>query len=130
MPFAGFVVAKGELHLAGVLLAGTAGSVAGASPWYFAGKWLGQERLKHLASNHGRWLTISPKEVDRSVNAFEQHGGKIVSIGRLIPAVRTLISVPAGIAKMNLTTFLAYTTAGSLLWTSILAGAGNMLEKN
>lgn len=90
----------------------------------------GQERLKHLASNHGRLLTISPKEVDRSVNAFEPHGGKIVSIGRLIPAVGTLISVPAGISKMTLTTFLAYTTAGSLLWTSILAGAGNMLEKN
>lgn len=130
MPFAGFVVAKGELNLIGVMLAGTAGSVVGALPWYFAGRWLGRERLKRVASHHGRWLTVSADEVDKSVDAFEQHGRKIVLFGRLIPAVRTLISVPAGIARMNLPAFIAYTTAGSLLWTSILAGTGYTLEKN
>lgn len=130
MPFAGFVVSKGELNFAIVLLAGTAGSVAGALPWYFAGKWLGRERLERLAKNHGRWLTVSPEEIGKSVDAFNRHGKKAVLFGRLIPAVRTLISVPAGIVEMKLSIFLAYTTAGSLVWTGVLAWAGFLLEKN
>ena len=130
MPFAGFVVSKGNLNLAGVLLAGTAGSVAGALPWYYAGKWRGQERLEWLPTKHGQWLTVSANEIEKSVSAFVRHGRKLVLFGRLIPAVRTLISVPAGIAGMDLLTFVAYTTAGSLLWTSILTGAGYLLQQN
>ncbi|MBZ2210086.1 DedA family protein [Massilia soli] len=130
MPFAGFVVSQGKLNFGLVLLAGAAGSVAGALPWYFAGKWLGTERLQRLAKKHGRWLTVSPEEIEKSVNAFNRHGKKAVLFGRLIPAVRTLISVPAGIVEMNLSTFLAYTTAGSLVWASVLASAGYLLEKN
>jgi membrane protein DedA with SNARE-associated domain len=130
MPFAGFVASQGDLNFIGVLLAGTAGSVAGALPWYYAGKLLGRERLKRFAAKHGRWLTVSPKEVDKSIEKFESHGKLTVLIGRLIPAVRTLISVPAGIAEMPLVTFLAYTTAGSLIWSGVLAGAGLLLQKN
>lgn len=130
MPFAGFVVSKGALNFWIVLLAGTAGSVAGALPWYFAGKWLGKERLQRLAKKHGRWLTVSPDEIGQSVDAFNRHGKKAVLFGRLIPAVRTLISVPAGIVEMKLATFLAYTSAGSLAWTGVLAWAGYLLEKN
>lgn len=130
MPFVGFVVSKGELAFAIVLLAGTAGSVAGALRWYFAGKWLGRERLERLATKHGRWLTVSPEEISNSVEAFDRHGKKAVLFGRLIPAVRTLISVPAGMVGMKLSTFLAYTTAGSLVWTSVLTWAGYLLEKN
>lgn len=130
MPFAGFVASKGDLNVIGVLLAGTAGSVAGGIPWYYAGRWLGRERLRRFAAKHGRWLTVSADEVEKSVKAFERHGKKAVLFGRIIPAVRTLISVPAGIAEMNLLTFIAYTTAGSLAWTSALAGAGYLLEKN
>jgi membrane protein DedA with SNARE-associated domain len=105
MPFAGFVASKGELNVIGVLLAGTAGSVAGALPWYYAGKLLGRERLKRAAEKYGRWLTISPQEVDKSISTFEKHGKTTVLLGRLIPAIRTLISVPAGIAEMPLLTF-------------------------
>lgn len=130
MPFAGIVVSKGDLNLVLVLLAGTAGSVAGALPWYYAGKWLGKERLERLATKHGRWLTVSVVEIEKSVDAFHRHGKKAVLFGRLIPAVRTLISVPAGIAEMKLLTFLTYTTAGSLVWTSVLTGAGHLLQKN
>lgn len=130
MPFAGFIVSKGELNVIGVLLAGTAGSVAGALPWYYAGKLMGRERLKRAAEKYGRWLTISPQEVDKSIVTFEKHGKATVLMGRLIPAIRTLISVPAGIAGMPLTTFLAFTTAGSLIWSGVLVGAGYMLQKN
>lgn len=73
MPFAGFVVSKRELNLVLVLLAGTAGSVAGTLPWYYAGKWLGRVRLERLATKHGRWLTISSKEVGKSVDTFRHH---------------------------------------------------------
>ncbi|MDE0880597.1 MAG: DedA family protein, partial [Sphingomonas bacterium] len=92
------------------------------------GKWIGAERLKRWASRHGRWLTITPEEVDQASNWFHRHGGMAVFIGRLIPAVRTLISVPAGVAGMPLTPFLLYTILGTVIWTAFLAGAGYLLE--
>ncbi|MFC5462408.1 DedA family protein [Massilia niabensis] len=128
MPFAGFVVARGDLNLAGVLLAGTAGSVAGALPWYYAAKVYGCERLKRLAERHARWLTISATDIDGALDAFRRHGRKTVLFGRLIPAVRTLISVPAGLAKMSLGRFLLYSSIGSLAWSGLLVAAGFMLE--
>ena len=128
MPFAGFVVARGELNLVGVLLAGTAGSVAGALPWYYAAKVYGCERLKLLAARHARWLTIGAGDIDKALDAFRRHGRKTVLFGRLIPAVRTLISVPAGLAKMSLGRFLLYSGIGSLAWTGVLMAAGFLLE--
>jgi membrane protein DedA with SNARE-associated domain len=128
MPFAGFVAARGDLSVAGVLIAGTAGSVAGALPWYYAGKVYGKERLEKLADKHARWLTVTHGDIEHAMEAFEKHGKKVVLLGRLIPAIRTLISVPAGLAKMPLAQFLLYSTVGSLLWTGILTGAGYLLE--
>ncbi|WP_312518953.1 DedA family protein [Massilia sp.] len=128
MPFAGFVAARGDLSVVGVLIAGTAGSVAGALPWYYAGKVYGKERLEKLADRHARWLTVTHGDIEHAMDAFEKHGRKVVLLGRLIPAIRTLISVPAGLAKMPLAQFLLYSTVGSLLWTGILTGAGYLLE--
>ena len=128
MPFAGFVAARGDLSVIGVLIAGTAGSVAGALPWYYAGKVYGKERLEKLADRHARWLTVTHGDIEHAMAAFEKHGRKVVLLGRLIPAIRTLISVPAGLAKMPLAQFLLYSTVGSLLWTGILTGAGYLLE--
>lgn len=128
MPFAGFAAARGELDIVLVVLVGTAGSVAGALPWYFAGSWLGPRRLACLADRHGRWLTISASDVDKATRWFARHGGKTVFFGRIIPAIRTLISVPAGVMSMSPYRFLAYSTAGSALWTAMLAGAGYLLE--
>lgn len=130
MPFAGFVVSKGDLDVVGVLLAGTAGSVAGALPWYYAGKQLGRERLTRAASKYGRWLAVTPQEMETSITTFETHGKMTILFGRIVPAVRTLISVPAGLTEMPLPTFLAYTTAGSLIWTGALVSAGFLLERN
>jgi membrane protein DedA with SNARE-associated domain len=130
MPMAGFVAANGQLNLVGVILAGTLGSVAGALPWYYLGNVLGRERLRRWAGRHGRWLTLEPKDVDRANDWFEKHCGKAVFFGRLVPAVRTLISVPAGLFGMSLRRFLTYTTLGSALWTSALVCAGYSLRDN
>jgi membrane protein DedA with SNARE-associated domain len=128
MPLAGFSAARGERNLLIVIIAGSIGSLLGALLWYYIGKGVGAERLKRWASKHGRWLTLSPKEVDQACAWFNRHGGKAVFIGRLIPAVRTLISVPAGIAGMPLGSFLLYSAAGTVLWTTLLALAGYFLE--
>lgn len=130
MPFAGFVVARGDLNLVGVLVAGTAGSVAGALPWYYAARVYGCERLKHLAGRHARWLTVDPEDIDHAMATFKKHGRKTVLFGRLVPAVRTLISVPAGLANMSLSQFLLYSGIGSLAWTGLLTAAGFLLENN
>jgi membrane protein DedA with SNARE-associated domain len=128
MPLAGFTAARGELEIALIVVAGTAGSLMGALLWYYVGRWLGYGRLRRLAARHGRWLTLSPGELDQARAWFRLHCGKAVFFGRLVPAVRTLISVPAGIAGMALVPFLAYSTAGSALWTGLLAMAGYLLE--
>jgi membrane protein DedA with SNARE-associated domain len=128
MPFAGFAAARGELNLMGVILAGTLGSVLGALPWYYAGRLVGQQRLERWAARHGRWLTVSPQEVRSATDWFRRHCGKSVLLGRIVPTVRTLISVPAGVTRMSLTQFLLYTTIGSLVWNGMLATAGYFLD--
>ena len=128
MPLAGFVAARGDLNFIAVILVGTAGSVVGALPWYYAGAKLGQKRMKHFAERWGHWLTLSPEDVDKASEWFDRHGKGAVFFCRLIPAVRTLISVPAGIAGMSMTKFLIYSTLGSLIWTALLALAGYLLE--
>jgi len=127
MPLAGFAAARGDLNLFLAIAAGAAGSLAGAFFWYGVGHWLGSERLKHWAQRHGRWLTLTPRDVDTSCRWFNRHSGKAVFIGRLVPAVRTLISVPAGIAGMSLGRFTLYSTLGTLLWTAFLATLGYLL---
>lgn len=128
MPLAGFVAARGELNFIGVIAVGTAGSVVGALPWYYAGAMLGKERMKRLANRWGHWATLSPADVDAASDWFDRHGKGAVFFGRLIPAVRTLISVPAGIVGMPMTLFLIFSTLGSLIWTTLLALSGYLLE--
>lgn len=128
MPLAGFAAARGELNILLVVAAGTAGSLLGALPWYYAGKRLGAGRLKDWAGRHGRWLTVAPGKIDAAVDWFRRHGGKAVLLGRLVPTVRTLISVPAGLTGMGLGPFLAYSAVGTAVWTGLLAGAGYLLE--
>ena len=127
MPFAGFTAARGALSLPLVVLAGTVGSVVGTLPWYLAGRRLGRDRLRRWAGRHGRWLTLRPRDVDSAQAWFDRHCAKSVVVGRLVPAVRTLVSVPAGITRMPLARFLVYSTLGSLVWTGALAVAGHAL---
>ncbi len=128
MPLAGFTAAQGKLNVVLVVLAGAAGSLLGALFWYYVGCWVGRERLKRFSARHGRWLSLSPEEVDGACAWFNRHGAKAVLLGRLVPAVRTLISVPAGIAGMPRTKFLGWTALGTGVWTSLLGGAGYLLE--
>jgi membrane protein DedA with SNARE-associated domain len=128
MPLAGFVAARGDLNFIAVIVVGTAGSVVGALPWYYAGAKLGQARMKDFAERWGLWLTLSPEDVEKASGWFDRHGKGAVFFGRLVPAVRTLISVPAGIVGMPMALFLVYSTLGSLIWTALLALAGYLLE--
>ncbi len=128
MPLAGFTAAKGELNIYGVIASGTLGTIIGALAWYYVGLRLGIKRIKSLARRHGRWLTLDEDGIDKARGWFDRHGKMALVIGHLIPAVRTLISVPAGVARMNLVTFLVASTAGTVLWTALLAAAGYLLE--
>ncbi|MBE9638461.1 DedA family protein [Salipiger mangrovisoli] len=128
MPLGGFNAAAGREHLFWVVLAGSLGSLAGAVFWYWIGRRLGTRRLKRLAARHGRWLTILPEDLDRSNDWFTRHGGSAVLIGRMIPTVRTFISVPAGVARMPMASFLAFSAVGTVSWTTLLAMAGYLLQ--
>lgn len=128
MPFAGFAAARGDLQLVWVVVSGALGSVLGALPWYLAGRWLGAGRLARLADRHGRWLTVSRSELERAEKWFARRGPIVLVVGRLVPALRTLISIPAGITAMPLASFASWSLLGSLLWCSLLGGAGYALE--
>ncbi len=130
MPLAGFTVAQGKLNFGMVILAGVLGTVLGTLPWYYAGKILGEQRLKSWADRYGRWLTISSKDIDRADRWFDKHADKAVFFCRLVPGIRTLISLPAGISGMHLVPFLLYSTLGTLLWVSLLTYAGYVLGDN
>lgn len=128
MPLAGYHAAQGEMGLVGAILAGSIGSLAGAWLWYWIGKRIGGPRLKNWSRRHGRWLTLAPRDVDRADRWFDKHGGKAVFLGRLAPTVRTLISVPAGVARMQRRRFLLFTAAGTVVWTTFLTASGYMLQ--
>ena len=97
MPLAGYTAAQGKANILLVILAGTVGSLAGGFFWYALGRWIGEERLKWLADRYGRWLTMSRADVDKADDWFDAHGHWAVLFGRLVPTVRTLISIPAGL---------------------------------
>jgi membrane protein DedA with SNARE-associated domain len=130
MSFAGFTTTKGELTLAGVILAGTVGSVFSTLPFYILGWSVGSARLKLWADRYGRWLGVSGRDIERAQEWFDRHGGKAVFVCRLVPGIRSLISIPAGMARMNLASFLFYSTLGTGIWMAILAGLGRFLGEN
>lgn len=120
MPFAGFLVFKGEMTLWWVAFAGAIGCVVGSIPAYYVGMFGGRP----LAEKYGRYVLISKKDLDMADRWFDQHGDVIIFIARLLPAVRTFIAFPAGVARMNMPKFIIYTFVGSLIWCWLLAYAG------
>lgn len=128
MPFAAFQAAKGQLHWMGVIVTGSVGSLAGTLPWYFAGRILGLERVLKFADRHGRWLTLSRQDVERAEDWFTRRGSIVLVLGRLVPALRTVISLPAGVSRLPFWRFCLWTAAGSLIWCSALTAAGYLLE--
>ncbi|KZR83291.1 Inner membrane protein YghB [Prochlorococcus marinus str. MIT 1342] len=124
MPLGGFYVQQGQLQFLPVVLAGLLGTLLGALPWYGIGRVINEKRLEVWLGRHGRWIGVSPAELARSRRWFNRYGTALVFWGRLVPGIRTLISVPAGIELMPFAPFLIWTTAGSLIWTLLLTLAG------
>ena len=129
LPLAGVAASRGELWLPAVVAAATAGSIAGAMALYSLGRYVGRERLRQLVRRYGSYLLVGEHDLERAEDWFERHGSEAVLLGRLIPTVRSVISIPAGIAAMPLPRFIAYTAFGSALWNTILVGAGWVLGK-
>ena len=127
MPFAGFAAAKGDLNIVLVALAGAIGSLAGAVFWYWVGLRFGVARVQRWAETHGTYLAMSADDVGRAEEWFKRRGTLAVFAGRLVPAVRTLISVPAGMVAMRPAKFLLWSFTGSLVWSGLLAGVGFVL---
>ena len=130
MPLAGFVVAQGDLNFALVVIAGIVGSVLGAVPWYYLGKYMKLKRIKKLAAKYGKWITVSEDDVMRVKHWFDRRGNIATCLGRMVPGIRTFISVPAGISEMNELLFLVYSTLGTAVWVGLLTYAGYILGAN
>lgn len=130
MPLAGFLVVQGKLALLPVVVAGLSGTLLGAWLWYGVGRWIKEERLERLLAHHGRWVGISPNDLARSRRWFQRHGHAVVFWGRIMPGVRTLVSVPAGLELMPQLPFLLWSAAGSLIWILFLTLAGMTLGEH
>lgn len=127
MPLAGYLSSQERLSFAGAIITGTLGSAAGASLWYVLGRRWGADRLKTFARHRGHWLGLQPEDIDRANGWFERHGKTAVFVGRLVPGVRSFISLPAGVQRMPVLPFLLFTLLGSAVWTAALAWAGRIV---
>lgn len=131
MPFAGFLVAdNGEMTFPGIVIAGTLGSVLGALVIYYVGVWANDLVIRRFIRRYGRYFTVSEQDLDRALSFFDRYGEAIVFFGRLIPIIRSLISLPAGMKRMPLRRFLLFTALGTAIWTALLSAAGVILKEN
>lgn len=124
LPLAGVLSGQGRFSYFGVVAAATAGSVIGAFVLYAVGYQLGKERVLRLVKRRGHWLFLTEDDLHRASGWFDRHGGKSVLLGRCVPGVRSLISIPAGIEHMPLGRFTIYTAVGSGVWNAALVGLG------
>ena len=126
--FAGFLTLNSELHIIGVIIASTIGAVLGALILYLTGHLLSTERLETILSGKiGRLLHFNDKDVAKSVTFFKKHGGKAVFFGRLVPVIRSLISIPAGMTHFDWKRFVVLSSLGTLIWNTILISSGHYL---
>lgn len=130
MPAAGFAASQGQMNLVAVIAAGTLGSVLGALPLYYFGTIFDQKRLLALTEKYGKYFLVKPSDVSNAQAWFDKYGKSVIFFGRMIPAIRSLISIPAGMSRMPMLPFLMLTTFGSAIWTTILAYAGFVLGAN
>lgn len=130
MPFAGFLAAQGTFTFPGILLAGTIGSVLGAILLYYLGMWADEALVRRLIRRYGKFFWLTEQDFDRALQLFGRYGPAMVFLGRLIPLVRSLISIPAGMNRMPLGPFLAYTTLGSAIWNGLLGYTGMIVGEN
>jgi len=124
LPLAGFTASQGHYGVVAAVVWATAGSLLGALVLYYLGVAWGLERVLATAD---RIPLVGARDVQRSIDWFGSHGRRAIFLGRLVPGVRSLISIPAGIDRMPLPTFVGYTLAGSLLWNGALIVSGYLL---
>jgi len=130
MPLGGFYVYTGDLNFYILIISGLIGTVVGALPWYLLGKLLNEKKLSNFIDKKGKFVGISLKDLDKSRLWFDKYGVLLVFWGRLVPGIRTLISVPAGIELMPINKFLIWTSLGSLIWVIFLTSAGYLFGEN
>ncbi len=130
MPFAGFMAREGTFNIFAVIVAGMLGSVMGAVILYWFGAWANEAVIRRFIRRWGRYAFISEEDLDVSLGYFNRHGEAVIFFGRLIPLVRSLISIPAGMDRMPLPKFLFYTILGTTVWSAILTYAGWLLREN
>ena len=127
LPFAGFYAGKGEASVPGMILAATVGSVVGALVLYGLAAWIGPERLRRFVVAKGRWFGVKEHDLDRAEAWFDKRANAAVLLGRCVPLVRSIVSIPAGFRRMPLVRFTVYTAIGSLAWNVALISAGAIL---
>ena len=130
MSIAGIHSSQGRMNIYGVIAAGTAGAMLGNIVWYLAARALGIKRLKPLVDRFGKWLTVNWSEVERAQRWFAKNGIFFVFLGRMLPTVRSLVSIPAGLLDMRFRSFFVASTLGTAAWTAMLAIAGYKLGEN
>jgi membrane protein DedA with SNARE-associated domain len=130
MPLAGYETIGGRLSLLGVIAAGTIGSVLGGLPFYYLGYALGEDRIQKWVERYGRWALLRGRDIERATKRFSRKSFLDVAIGQLLPGVRGVISIPAGVARMNVGLFLLANFVGTVVWCTVLAVAGRLLGAN
>mgnify|MGYP000091021757 FL=1 len=130
LPFAGFVAQRGSESVVLMILAATVGSVGGALIMYWIAAVIGDERLHAFTRKFGKWVQIREVDLTRAEEWFDRHATSAVLIGRCVPLIRSVVSIPAGFRRMKLVSYIAYTFAGSLVWNILLIGAGALLGDN
>lgn len=130
MAISGLEAAEGTFSLAGAIAAGTAGAMAGNIFWFVLARKIGIHRFDPFIRRWGRWLTMSLGDIEKGQKWFDLHGGPFVMFARMLPTLRSLISVPAGLMEMNFKRFVIYSTIGTAGWTAMLGYAGFKLGQN
>ena len=128
LPFAGFVARDGKATLPGMILAATIGSIVGAWILYGIAAWIGPERMERFLLRYGKWLRLTPADVAKAERWFDRRAVVAVLVGRCVPLIRSLVSIPAGFRRMDFRVFTLYTALGALIWNTALVGAGYALR--
>ena len=128
MPLAGFAAARGEMSFPLAVIAGIAGTVLGNAFWYELARAIGAARIRPLFARYGRWFAVDDKDFDKAERTLRRHGPMALFFGRLLPAIRTVISIPAGLIEIPRLVFYVWTALGSTLWILFLASAGFWME--
>ncbi|GHC26952.1 alkaline phosphatase [Kushneria pakistanensis] len=127
LPVMAHIMSSADVTLVPAVLAATLGLVLGTLPLYLLGRWVDERQCMHFLARHGHWLALTPGDIERSGKRFRRYGYLVVLLGRLVPGMRSLVSIPAGFYRMPILPYLLYTTLGSALWACCLVGGSHWL---